>query len=95
MAAERLFLLLDVPLPWSSPEPDCRLSVFAACEIFLCCFILGHTPKNAVAESRGVTASIWHPIALGQRVLVRDALRAVCEDLLLLLLRSLFSASVF
>lgn len=42
-----------------------------------------------------MTAAVWHPIALGQRALGCDALGAVCEGLLLLPLRSLFSASVF
>ena len=84
------------PSSLMSPEPDCHLSVFAACEIFLCCLVLGHTPKSPVTESRAVTASVWHPVALGQRVLVRDALRSVSDNrLLLLLLHSSFSESVF
>lgn len=36
-----------------------------------------------MAESRGVSASLWHPIVLGRSVQVHDALRAGCGYLLL------------
>ena len=54
------------------------------------------TLPSPVTESRAVAASVWHPVALGQRVLVRDALRSVSDNALLLLLLCLsFSESVF
>lgn len=78
---ECLFLLLDIFVFPRLSKSQTAAWASLACKIFLRCFFLGQIPGSAVAESKGVTAFLWH-IALNGSILVPNAFGAQCEHLL-------------